>query len=96
MAASRTYIQQLLKLHKAGKEPLYKELIEELEAYASFLEDHPELVEKVIRARVNFAKAMGVMFPDKKLKDYHFVYWEMCVVRRYLWPDKEREKTYYV
>ena len=51
---SRTYIQMYLELYKSGK---YSSCyIKELEYYANILESNPELVERVVKRRIEMVQ----------------------------------------
>ncbi len=51
-APSRTYIQMWVKLIEAGKMRVSKSVYKQLKECSEFLDDSPELVERVVRSRV--------------------------------------------
>lgn len=72
MAASETYIQMWLKLGK-GKVPIANALKENLERYAKFIEEHPEVINLIRQRRVYLCGAIAPFKFSNGLMGYNFL-----------------------
>lgn len=83
---SRTYIQMALEKNKAGKLPMNKSTVRLFELYLSYIEDNPELQEKIINRRVKAIKAIrDFYYPhnDFKIPRYQLELIELLLIAYY-------------
>lgn len=80
---SRTYIQMVYNMCINGKlSPLCRRLtsLDEACKYNKVLEEHPEIIEEVVRMRVKMVKYAKTVAPDMDILWHHYILFEQSIL----------------
>lgn len=78
---SRTYIQMWVKLIEAGKMRVSKSVYKQLKECSELLDEHPELVEHVVRRRVEVILFVRRSFLKMHIHEPSIITWETMAIK---------------
>lgn len=77
---NRTYIQMLVSMYKSGNDIISESNYFDLERYYDILEKHPELVEYVVRHRIDLIKQTHLYKRKFSFSEYEWAFFESMII----------------
>ena len=78
---NRTYIQMLVSMYKSGNDIISESKYLELKRYYEILEKHPELVEYVVRCRIDLIKQTYLYkLHSNKFSEFEWAFFESMFI----------------
>ena len=77
---NRTYIQMLVSMYKSGNDIISESNYLELKRYYEILEKYPELVEHVVRHRIDLIKQMHLYNCKFSISEFEWAFFESMTI----------------
>lgn len=77
---NRTYIQMLVSMYKSGNDIISESKYLELKRYYEILEKYPELVERVVRCRINLIKQIHLYNCKFSISEFEWAFFESMAI----------------